>query len=237
MDDNDTTQSPRPTLDLNADNKRAWDDLYASTRQSVWGQTPLGFVYAYANALGAVLPATPRVLDAATGEGRNLGALSAWAGRLCACDTSPHALRKIPATLKQRTHRLVCDLSQLPYATASFDLILATDVIETLPDPEQALGECSRVLDRRGKLLCNIPDMKDGIAAVNMTGLGENRYLYQDLFYYRFFTAEEAVELLRGCGLEVLSCEEHSWEEECHPNFRDHRHQHTSRVFLAEKVA
>src|SRR6476659_7856253 len=49
----------------------------------------------------------------------------------------PHrALGKIPRRVRERVRRSVCDLARLPFTDGLFHGVLATDIIETLPDPE-----------------------------------------------------------------------------------------------------
>jgi SAM-dependent methyltransferase len=51
-----------------------------------------------------------------------------------------------------------CDLSgPLPFAAASFDTILLSDVLEHLPDPELCWSEAARLLAPSGKLILNVP--------------------------------------------------------------------------------
>lgn len=51
-----------------------------------------------------------------------------------------------------------CDLSRpLPFADATFDTVLSSDVLEHLPDPELAFREMSRVLRPGGVLILNTP--------------------------------------------------------------------------------
>jgi len=49
------------------------------------------------------------------------------------------------------------DAQDLPIATARIDTLLLLDVLEHLPSPERALGECFRVLRPGGRLLLQVP--------------------------------------------------------------------------------
>ncbi len=51
-----------------------------------------------------------------------------------------------------------CDLSQpLPFADASFDTIVLSDVLEHVPEPDLLWREMTRVLAPRGKVIMNVP--------------------------------------------------------------------------------
>ena len=51
-----------------------------------------------------------------------------------------------------------CDLTQdLPFADASFDSILLSDVLEHIPTPERLWREMARLLKPGGKVLLNVP--------------------------------------------------------------------------------
>jgi SAM-dependent methyltransferase len=51
-----------------------------------------------------------------------------------------------------------CDLTQeLPFADASFDCVLLSDVLEHIPTPERLWREMARILKPGGKLLLNVP--------------------------------------------------------------------------------
>jgi len=50
---------------------------------------------------------------------------------------------------------MFADIARLPFPAASFDLVLAIEVLEHVPDPEAALAELARV--SRGHLVLSVP--------------------------------------------------------------------------------
>jgi SAM-dependent methyltransferase len=70
------------------------------------------------------------------------GALTPWLSRL-----PRHTLARYPE----------CDMTQLPYPSAAFDLIVHSDTLEHVGDPEQALRECLRVLGPGGTCVFTVP--------------------------------------------------------------------------------
>ena len=223
-------------------NKHAWDALYESTDQEIWGREPVGFLTQFLGEIRERLEgaahARVRILDAATGEGRNLEALVSLGGNVACCDASSEALRKIPLELRSQVEIVHCDLERLPFPNGWFDFVLMSDVIETLPNTEDVLDEVSRVLKTGGWLLCNIPDQDDPVAGHQMSTLSSGvGALYQDRYYFHFYEKESAEEMLEEHGLTVEVSRACRWEESAHPNFRSVPHEHESNVFLARKTA
>jgi len=211
------------------------EETLSTTNRRAWGDRPIGFLEEFAPCLAPHRDGRTRLLDAAAGEGRNLGVLVGLPAEVYACDSSPRALDKIAAPLRECVRRSVCDLARLPFPDGFFDGVLATDIIETLPDPGPALREIYRVLRFGGRLLCNIPGFEDEIAGVDMLPLGENRFLFRGAFFYQFLAEHESEALLTRNGFLVRRNEIRRWIEAPHPEFRGRRHAHTSRVFLVEK--
>ncbi|HVW21582.1 MAG TPA: class I SAM-dependent methyltransferase [Opitutaceae bacterium] len=219
--------------ELNDHNKSAWDELYASTPELVWGREPVGFL-ARCLPERSSLPEGP-VLDAAAGEGRNLPVLLRFGRPVTACDASGSALSKIPAEARRRVTALVCDLAAVPLPDRSFSLILLSDAVETLPDPEPVLAELYRLLAPGGCLLANVPEHDDGVAAIEMEPAPGGGFLYQGRYYYRFYTRAQAEALFAAQGFAIAASHDCRWEEPPHPHFRDRAHHHHSRVILARR--
>jgi len=69
-------------------------------------------------------------------------------------DLDHHALRKNHVL----RHRLHADISHLPFADASFNLVSANMVVEHLPSPDQALREIHRILTPDGRFIFHTPN-------------------------------------------------------------------------------
>ena len=218
-------------------NKQAWDRLYASTDDLVWGDAELPFVGESLDYLNAnrLLPDNPAILDAATGEGRNLPALLRASTNVTACDSSLAALAKLRRRFGNRVATVDCDLAQMPFPSGTFDMVLACDIIETLPNLEDVLLETARILRIGGVLVANVPDFDDGISGTQMNPLSANEFLYQGNYYFRFQNEKEFVQILDHCGFSLVSCEPTTWWEPPHPGFRNDVHSHTSRIILATR--
>lgn len=51
----------------------------------------------------------------------------------------------------------VCDITTIPVPESSFDVVVCTEVLEHVPEPQRAIREFSRVLKPGGKLLLTAP--------------------------------------------------------------------------------
>jgi SAM-dependent methyltransferase len=218
--------------DQNQHNKQAWDALYASTRELVWGAEEVGFLRTFLAPEVAAGRSFRRALDAATGEGRNLTFLLDIAQQVSACDSSKAALGKVPAALRSAVRLEFCDLARTPFARDSFDFILLCDTIETVPDPIPVLREMRRIMMPGGMLVCNFPPPEGDVAGIEMTAIGGERYLYQGRYYYKFFNDDEVRRLLAETGWHLQRAETMTWQEAPHPEFRPVPHQHCSQVCL-----
>jgi len=114
--------------------------------------------------LAARLRPGARVLDAGSGS----GALSRHVKRMCPeadvtmAGLSPAMLdqaRDVPAT------SVVADVQRLPFRNNSFDIVVSSWVLETVPEPRRAVSEYLRVLKQEGQVFatfCSRPDSLSG---------------------------------------------------------------------------
>ena len=99
-------------------------------------------------------PASPRILDAGCGTGRNLMDFQKL-GPAEGVDLSTEA---IEFCVRRGLHGVrEAPIEQLPYEDGRFDLLFATDVIEHLPEEGPALAELRRVGRPDARLLVTVP--------------------------------------------------------------------------------
>ena len=91
------------------------------------------------------------ILDAGCGTGFARGELSK-AGTVIGLDTSPEAFAP-----ESDSPGCIALIEQAPFSGATFDLIVALDLLEHLEDDEQALREIYRVCKPGGHLLVTVP--------------------------------------------------------------------------------
>jgi SAM-dependent methyltransferase len=99
------------------------------------------------------VPPGARVLDAGCGTGRNLVEFSSL-GPARGVDPAPEAVQACRARSLDVTQ---APLEDLPFADTSFDLLLATDVLEHVDDDDGALRELRRVAAPGALLLVTVP--------------------------------------------------------------------------------
>jgi len=102
----------------------------------------------------AALPASPEILDAGCGTGRNLAEFGTL-GVASGVDPSPEAIGFCRRRGLENVFQ--AGLEQLPFPDGRFDLMLATDVIEHIDDDRRALAELHRVARPGGQLLITVP--------------------------------------------------------------------------------
>ncbi|HUR85584.1 MAG TPA: class I SAM-dependent methyltransferase [Solirubrobacteraceae bacterium] len=104
---------------------------------------------------GLDAPPAPRILDAGCGSGRNMVEL-AQRGTVAGVELAEASLRA--ARARDVGEVRAGSLSDpLPFDDDSFDLAVALDVLEHLPDDRPALRELARVVAAGGRLVVTVP--------------------------------------------------------------------------------
>jgi ubiquinone/menaquinone biosynthesis C-methylase UbiE len=99
-------------------------------------------------------------LDAGCGDGRHLAALGdELPARRAGCDLAERILetarQRVDADFRQ------ANLEALPFADGEFDLVLCSQVIEHVLDPDLAIGELARVLRPGGTLVISTDNARN----------------------------------------------------------------------------
>lgn len=95
------------------------------------------------------------VLDVGSGDGAAAVAVAPYCRSLTCIDTNARLLATARERLAKFSHvrAQVADVHALPFADETFDAVLVFHTLTYAQDPEQALGECSRVLRPGGRLV------------------------------------------------------------------------------------
>lgn len=110
--------------------------------------------------LGRYLPAGP-ALDVGCGAGPGLRYLMSRSAEVYGADASRYALLQAARLVAPRGLTEMDATGAFPFATATFGLVIASEVIEHLPDGPAFLQECHRVLQPGGVLLLTTPNLWD----------------------------------------------------------------------------
>jgi SAM-dependent methyltransferase len=127
-------------------------ELYELEDRHWWFRARRTIVWALVRRAG--LHASPRILDAGCGTGRNLVEFGRL-GEVEGVDASARAVEFCRRRGLERVHR--APLEELPFKDGRFELVLATDVIEHLDDDRRALAELRRVAAPEGRLVTTVP--------------------------------------------------------------------------------
>jgi ubiquinone/menaquinone biosynthesis C-methylase UbiE len=121
-----------------------FEDKYAS-RNPIARWLVAGFLDAVSELYADANPRGKTVLEVGCGEGK----LATWLihraptpARYLATDVS---LEAIPETLDPLIETAVASIDELPFASASFDIVVCCEVLEHLDNPARGLAEVARV--------------------------------------------------------------------------------------------
>lgn len=131
-----------------------FEDKYAS-RNPIARRLVAGFLAAVTELYVRTSPRGKTVLEVGCGEGKLATHLIRHAptpARYLATDVS---LEAIQAQLEAPIETAVASIYQLPFASASFDVVVCCEVLEHLDDPQRGLAEVARVA--REQVLISTP--------------------------------------------------------------------------------
>ena len=95
-----------------------------------------------------------QVLELATGTGLIAKHIVRSADHIEATDASPEMIKQAKQGVQStKLHFSVQDMFHLPYADQSFDVIIVSNALHIVPEPERALAEIRRVLKEDGILI------------------------------------------------------------------------------------
>ena len=93
------------------------------------------------------------VLELATGTGLIAKHIVNAAAHIEATDASAEMITEAKRTRSAKLHFSVQDMFRLPYANQSFNVVIVSNALHIVPQPEKALAEIRRVLKNDGVLI------------------------------------------------------------------------------------
>ena len=141
-----------------------------------------------------------RILDVGCGPGWLAQALTAAGHTVTGIDVEE------ADGVRDRMHRFIrADLTQgLPADDEQYDVVLAADVIEHLPDPSRLLADLSSRVRPGGSIIASVPNISHWYPRTRVLA---GRFDYDqrgilDRSHLRFFTRRSFLRLVRAAGLE-----------------------------------
>lgn len=152
-----------------------------------------------------------RVLDLGCGGGRHAFAAMKHGADVVALDAERSEVESVAAMTgaledagelspSVRAGGVVADMTDLPFSTASFDRIIASEVLEHLAEDERALREIARVLREDGLVALSVP--RAGPERANW--LLSTAYHSVKGGHVRIYRRRELVERCQRAGLRVV---------------------------------
>lgn len=104
-------------------------------------------------------PSGSKILDLGCGNGISARLLNQADFDVVGTDISPLFLEEAKNWENPKLRYQVCDVVELPYENASFDVICSNELIEHLPDVETALTEMMRIVRKDGRIVLSGPNL------------------------------------------------------------------------------
>ena len=159
-----------------------------------------------------------QVLELATGTGLIAKHIVQFGDHIEATDASPEMIEQAKLGAKSPKLRFsVQDMFHLPYADRSFDVVIVSNALHIVPEPEKALAEIRRVLKDGGVLIAPTfthdgNDFFGNVKAFFMTLVGFRQYSkwssesYLDFLREQSWTVQKSEVLSASFPLTYVEC-------------------------------
>lgn len=216
----------------------AWHQAYSDPARSqlLWRDQPVPF--AQTAALAFQKRGCKTILELPCGDSKNSMVLAMACRSVIGIDLSCDALCLGRSRIGEGADNVVLmqgDATELNMPSCQFDGVFCCDLLGHLPDPGVALAEMLRVCRPGALVIGNVFSLNDSTRGINMVPVGDEEYEYRDAYFFRFYSKDRLLCLLRDLSATVLGIETVPWSEEAHPGYREEAHWHESLVFSLER--
>ena len=173
-----TVQKTAVAIGYNINTKEYWDSIWQQEGLDTWREFPILF-----ENIISVVPTNSKVLDVACGVGKLSKLIQEEkTTAVYGLDISSVAIQK----LKTRgISGVVADCQNIPFMENTFDVVVATEIMEHLSNPVRILEEIHRILKINGLLIVSVPNSVKGpshtlehLRAYNKVSLEEQLTIY-----------------------------------------------------------
>jgi SAM-dependent methyltransferase len=150
-----------------------------------------------------------RVLDLGCGTGRHSFEALKRGAKVIALDLNPADLRQAGGWMAamqeagecaEAGHLVRADALCLPFADGAFDQVIASEVLEHIPEDRQAMSEIARVLKPGGRLAVSVPRWFSESVCWALS----DEYHLNPGGHVRIYRGDELEEKLRAAGFAVV---------------------------------
>jgi methionine biosynthesis protein MetW len=153
-----------------------------------------------------LIPSGTKILDVGCGGGR-LGQVLQQEKRctVYGVDISAAAVAEARGVL-HAAEQMDVERDGFPFSTDRFEVIIFSDVLEHLVDPEAAVTKFLPFLDRQGVVIASVPNVANVSIRLRLL-LGQWNYQSSGILDYghlRFYTLKTMQQLWQRCGLRIV---------------------------------
>ncbi len=218
--------------------KALWDASYdLSTAKNLWGDPPVPFVATAVERFRSTHASI--VIDLPCGDGRNVPALAESIPFVVGADSAPNALAIAHKTLAESAVKncvlVEADIFATGFYDDQFDGVFCCDVLSHLTDPLGAFRELLRICRPGGYVVANLFALGDSTRGPNMIAIGDEEYIFDDRFYFKFYSRTTALAFLAEVGVVPERLDLVRWWEPGHEGYREYEHEHESWVAVVRK--
>jgi ubiquinone/menaquinone biosynthesis C-methylase UbiE len=148
-----------------------------------------------------------RVLDIGCGDGLHTMLIGKQVGHITGIDTNENFIRDARVYAEKYRAQAKCDyesrpLEEIGYPDNHFDIIFSICVIEHIPNYEEVLQECLRILKPGGRIIFTVDTLETIEDEALIASHKQQHHVMQ------YFRKESMDELLTGIGFEVTGYEQ-----------------------------
>ena len=213
-----------------------WDRYYREQNGAkAWNGVPEEFLLDH---LDEILPArSSKVIDVASGDGRNTVPFLSKGLTVVSVDLSPSALASFANRCRvdnlDPPFLIAGDFFALDILAEQFQCAVCFNAISHFTSPALAIERIVSLLTKGGRAAFNVFTTHD-VAYGEGEEIGKNQFAYKDTLFT--FMDEDDVRAVLPQDVKVLRSELRRWRESPHGSFRMAPHTHEAACFLIERT-